>query len=222
MQENLPLPLRHKLVRDTLPGAEDTRAHTNIGMHGDRLPLLVLPRMPLHTLHHPHQRISLHLVRELARLVRRLQSPHVGLRPDLQEVAVFVLVAVVLGVADAGSRGSELDFAAAQVLEVAHRVFVLELAVDDVRPDEELGVRVRAEARAALDAVFVYHAQGAEVFVFGVVVAGEGEGVEGVEPTCKTLLVCWFGMGLEFLSKLTMISVTSAIPGAFLDLEVGC
>jgi hypothetical protein len=97
-------------------------------------------------------------------------------------MAIFVLVAVVLGVADAGPRGGELDFAAAQVLEVAHAVLVLELAVDDVRPDEELGVRVRAEAGAALDAVFVYDAQGAEVFVFGVVVGGEGEGVEGVEP----------------------------------------
>jgi hypothetical protein len=43
-------------------------------------------------------------------------------------------------------------------------------------------VRVRAEAGAALDAVFVYYAERAEVFVFGVVVGGEGEGVEGVEP----------------------------------------
>jgi hypothetical protein len=69
---------------------------------------------------------------------------------------------------------------------------VLELAVDDVRPDEELGVRVRAEAGAALDAVFVDYAQGAEVFVFGVVVAGEAEGVEGVEPA--------WGFGLVVLA----------------------
>lgn len=41
---------------------------------------------------------------------------------------------------------------------------------------------VGAEARAALDAVFVYYAQGPKVFVLRVVIAGEGEGVEGVEP----------------------------------------
>jgi hypothetical protein len=50
-------------------------------------------------------------------------------------------------------------------------------------------VRVRAEAGAALDAVFVYDAQGPEVFVFGVVVAGEAEGVEGVEPAWRSVLV---------------------------------
>ena len=100
-------------------------------------------------------------------------------------MAVLVLVAVVFRMADAGPGGRELDFAAAQFLEVAHTVFVLELAVDDVRPDEELGVRVCAEAGAALDAVFVDYAQGPEVFVFGVVVAGEAEGVEGVEPPCQ-------------------------------------
>ena len=112
-------------------------------------------------------------------------------------MAVFVLVAVVLGVADSGPRGRELDFAAAEVLEVAHGVFVLELAVDDVGPNEELGVRVRAETRAALDAVFVYDAQGAEVFVFGVVVAGEGEGVEGVEPAWGWMLVGYADTRLE-------------------------
>lgn len=59
---------------------------------------------------------------------------------------------------------------------------MFELAGDDVRPDEELGVGVGAEARAALDAVFVDDAQGAEGCEARVVVGGEGEGVEGVEP----------------------------------------
>jgi hypothetical protein len=77
---------------------------------------------------------------------------------------------------------------------------VLELAVDDVRPDEEFGVRVRAEAGAALDAVFVYYAQGPEVFVFGVVVAGEAEGVEGVEPAWRSVLV---GLTIKLESRKT-------------------
>jgi hypothetical protein len=45
-------------------------------------------------------------------------------------------------------------------------------------------VAVGAEAGAALDAVFVDYAKRAEVFVSGIVVAGEAEGVEGVEPAC--------------------------------------
>jgi hypothetical protein len=81
-------------------------------------------------------------------------------------------------------------------------------------------VRVRAEAGAALDAVFVYDAQGPEVFVFGVVVAGEAEGVEGVEPAWRAgLVVLTIGWKLE---KRTMVSVASAVPGTFLDLEGRC
>lgn len=57
---------------------------------------------------------------------------------------------------------------------------MLELAVDNVAPDEEFAVGVGAEAGAAFDAVFVDDSQGAEGLVFGVVVGGEGEGVEGV------------------------------------------
>ena len=59
---------------------------------------------------------------------------------------------------------------------------MFEFAADDVAPDEEFGVRVRAKARAAFYAVFVDHAEGTERFVGRVVVGGEGEGVEGVEP----------------------------------------
>lgn len=55
-------------------------------------------------------------------------------------------------------------------------------AADDVRPNPEFGVWVGAETSAGGDAVFVYDAEGAEGFEVGVVVAGEGEGVEGVEP----------------------------------------
>lgn len=78
---------------------------------------------------------------------------------------------------------------------------MLEFPAHDVRPDEEFAVRVRAEACAALDAVFVYHAQGAEGLVLWGVVGGEGEGVEGVEPA--------------------VVGVAAEVPGSFLDAEVG-
>ena len=46
-----------------------------------------------------------------------------------------------------------LDIAAHHDLKVAHRVVVLELAVDDVGPDLELAVLVRAKPGAGVDAV---------------------------------------------------------------------
>ena len=49
---------------------------------------------------------------------------------------------------------------------------------------------------AALDAVFVNYAQGPEVFVFGVVVAGEAEGVEGVEPAYGKRFVSCVGVSM--------------------------
>lgn len=97
---------------------------------------------------------------------------------------------------------------------------------------------VGAEARAALDAVFVYYAQGPKVFVLRVVVASEGEGVEGVEPAFLSwlMLVCLLFLFFVFCIVLffaeerlggrggsrTMISVASGVPGAFLDLEGRC
>lgn len=78
---------------------------------------------------------------------------------------------------------------------------MLELAGQDVAPDAEFCVRVLAEARAAGDAVFVDYAQGTEGFVGGVVVAGEGEGVEGVEPA--------------------VVGVASLIPRSLCDFEIG-
>ena len=57
-----------------------------------------------------------------------------------------------------------------EIFESAHAVLVLELAVHDVRPDEEFSVAVSAESSAALNAIFVDHAKGAEVFIARVVV----------------------------------------------------
>ena len=76
---------------------------------------------------------------------------------------------------------------------------MFELAADYVAPDEEFGVRVCAEACAFFYAIFVYYAERAERFVAGVVVGGEGEGVEGVEPA--------------------VVGVAAGIPGSLDDFE---
>ena len=112
----------------------------------------------------------------------RRQAPLVRPRPDLQEMRLLVLIAVVLAVPDARARARELHLAALEVLDVAETVLVLERPGDDVRPDEEFSVGVRAEACGGRDAVLVDNAEGPEGCVALVVVRGEGKGMEGIEP----------------------------------------
>jgi hypothetical protein len=57
-----------------------------------------------------------------------------------------------------------------------------EAAREDVADDLHVAVAVRAEAHARLHPVLVDDAQRPEAHVLGVVVVGEGEAVEGVEP----------------------------------------
>lgn len=110
----------------------------------------------------------------------RLQAPLVRLRPYLKKVHLILVVAIVLRVSNPRPCTRELYFAALEVLQVAHTVTVFEGAVDNVAEDEELGVRVRAEARGGLDAVFVDDTERAPRLVARVVVRGEGEGMEAV------------------------------------------
>jgi len=59
---------------------------------------------------------------------------------------------------------------------------VLERALEHVRDDLHVAVRVRAEALAGLDAVLVDHPQRPETHVGGIVVVGERERVEREQP----------------------------------------
>ena len=95
---------------------------------------------------------------------------------------LLVLIAVVFAVPDARARARELHLAALEVLEVAETVLVFERPGDDVRPDEEFGVGVRAEACGGRDAVLIDNAERPKGCVAWIVVRGEGKGVERIEP----------------------------------------
>ena len=56
---------------------------------------------------------------------------------------------------------------------IAHRVLVRKLARQHIADDLHVAMRVRAEARARLHAVFVDDPQGAEFDVFGIEVIGK-------------------------------------------------
>lgn len=88
---------------------------------------------------------------------------------------------------DSGACRSELNLSALQVFEVAHAVFVFELAADNVAPNEEFGVGVSAKTCAFLHAVFVDYTQGTERLVPGVVVGCKRKGVEGVQPAVVSM-----------------------------------
>jgi hypothetical protein len=62
---------------------------------------------------------------------------------------------------------------------------LFELAVDDVGEDLELAMGMGSKASPGGDPVFVDHAQTAEGVVGVVVVRGEAEGVEGLQPVAE-------------------------------------
>jgi hypothetical protein len=97
---------------------------------------------------------------------------------------------VELAVAHARSRAHALHVAGqyhagvcARRGAVAHAVLVRERTVEHVADDLHVAVAVRSEAGAGGDAVLVDDTQVAHAHVRGVVVVGEREAVEALEPT---------------------------------------
>lgn len=75
-----------------------------------------------------------------------------------------------------------LRVAGADDFAVTKAVAVFKCAVDDIGDDFHIGVAVRREAAARRDAVFIDDAERTEAHERRVVVVGEAEVVEAVEP----------------------------------------
>lgn len=114
--------------------------------------------------------------------VARFDAFGIGRDPDLEEVRGFGLRGVGFTMAHAAAGGHVLDFAGANDAAVAHGVFVLERAAEDVGNDLHVLVRVRAKAHAGHDEVVINDAETAVTHPLGVIVVREAEGVIGVEP----------------------------------------
>ena len=106
----------------------------------------------------------------------------VGLYPDLQEVHRVLLGRVVFTVYHPSARRHVLEFARLDHASGAHRVPMLQRALQHVADDLHVAMRVFAEAGALGDGVIVYDAQAAEAHPIRVVVIGEGECVVAVQP----------------------------------------
>lgn len=119
---------------------------------------------------------------EVLLLVARCKARALGEDPDLEEVHRFGLRRVELAVANAGARRHALHVAGSDHRAVAHRVAVLERAIEHVRDNLHVTMAVRAEAAARLHAILVEDTERAKAHVRGVVVVGEREGVVAVQP----------------------------------------
>ena len=80
-------------------------------MSWDGITLRIASRMSVRRFDDAHKLVLLDFVGIFAGIVRRLQTPHIWLRPYLEEVCVLLLVSVVLGVSDASACGGELNLA---------------------------------------------------------------------------------------------------------------
>lgn len=96
MDKDISLALGNNVMHNALARTQDTGIHAQIRMQRDRLVLGIMTRMSLEILHDPDQLVLLHLIRKLPSHIARLESRRVRLCPYLQEMHVFVSLAVVL------------------------------------------------------------------------------------------------------------------------------
>ena len=105
------------------------------------------------------------------------------LQPDLEEVCGVFWGRIELAVSHAGARAHDLDLSGTKLPLVAHAILVRQRSGDYVAENFHVSVRVRREAAACCDVVFVDDTQRSKPHGFGIVIISEGEGMSGVEPT---------------------------------------
>src|SRR5438034_4262767 len=113
--------------------------------------------------------------------VTRRQAALTRLNPDLQKVQRLGSRRIKLAVSNARTRTHELDLSWFQLSSVAHAVLVLQCAFQHVAENFHIPVRMLPKALGGCDAVVVDNPQWTETHVSGVVIVGEGEGVERIE-----------------------------------------
>src|SRR5690349_17362590 len=126
-------------------------------------------------------------IAEALLLVAWLVAALVGDDPDLEEMHALRLRRIHFAVRDAGAGAHALDVARAHRRAVADAVAMAELALEHVRHDLHVVVRVHAEAAARRDDVFVDHAQRAKAHEPRIVVVRERERVRGLQPAMIVL-----------------------------------
>ena len=115
--------------------------------------------------------------------VARCHVPFAREHPDLQQPQFLIGCRVDLAVRDTRAGAHHLHFARADGPAVAHAVLVGHRTGQRYGHDLHVLMRVRTESSAGGDGIVVQHPEHAEVHALRIVVVGETEGVEGLQPT---------------------------------------
>src|SRR5262249_19617362 len=122
------------------------------------------------------------LHREGALVVGGLYAHPLRKEPDLQQVDRLAVRSIVLAVPDAGPRAQLLHLSGPELPGAAGAVAMGQRSLQHYRQDLHVAVRVRPEAAAWRDPVFVDHPQRPEAHVRRVLVVPEREAVPAVQP----------------------------------------
>ncbi|MEY3409792.1 MAG: hypothetical protein RIS02_1519, partial [Pseudomonadota bacterium] len=107
----------------------------------------------------------------------------IGLNPNLEEVRVLSFGMIELAVHHTLASAHSLNIPGWNAFDVAHAVFVRQVARQHIADDFHVFVAMSAKAGAGGNAVFVDDAQIAPAHEFRVVITSKRKAVKGLEPT---------------------------------------
>ncbi|MNP34237.1 hypothetical protein D3C76_1275130 [compost metagenome] len=119
---------------------------------------------------------------EMLLLIAWLGTANVRHYPDLQKVHGPRIRVVVLAMRHAAAGAHQLHIAGTDHRAGAQGVLVFQRAFEHIGENFHVAVRVLAEAFAGGHAVIVDHQQIGKTLFFRVAIAGEGKGMERLQP----------------------------------------
>src|SRR5262249_393536 len=117
-------------------------------------------------------------------------------KPDLEELQ-RVLLAVMLGMTDAGPGAHDLDVAGDGPADVAGTVLVRDGALADISHDLHVRVRVAAKSGAGRDLVVIPDHESAEWAILGIAVGRNDEVVTRLQPATIAVIERFLGSKLQ-------------------------
>ncbi len=115
-------------------------------------------------------------------VVSWLYIPFVGKNPYLEEFHITIFILVVFTVCDPWAGAHHLDVTIPDHRNIAHAVFVFQVALQRDRDDFHIIMGMCAKAFGRSYLIVVEDAENAEMHAFGIVVVGKTEGMATVKP----------------------------------------
>src|ERR1700674_482055 len=116
---------------------------------------------------------------------------------------------------DSAARAHALHVARLDDRSIAHAILVRKRPLQHITDNFHVLVTVRAEALPWLNAILVEHPQTSEVHVFGVEIAGEGKGMEAVQPAVVSVATLIGSTNIQHAvrlsKKLSLFTITECL-----------